>query len=113
MVNYPGLESFHQADLANRQHIGGLHGGMISFEVTGGFDHALNVMNNVKLFTLAESLGATESLITHPASMTHIGMTKEQRQDFGINDGLIRLSIGLESVDDIIQDIKLAIEQKI
>lgn len=112
-VNYPGLESFHQADLASRQHIGGLHGGMISFEVTGGFDHALNVMNSVKLFTLAESLGATESLITHPASMTHIGMTKEQRQAFGIGDGLIRLSIGLESVDDIIQDIKLAIEQKV
>ena len=90
-----------------------MHGGMLSFEVSGGFEHALNVMNSVQLFTLAESLGATESLITHPASMTHVGMTVEQRKNFGIDDGLIRLSIGLENVEDIILDIKQAIEKEV
>ncbi len=110
LVNYPGLESFKQRELAKIQHLNNLHSGMLSFEVVGGFEHALNVMNTVKLFTLAESLGATESLITHPASMTHIGMTVEQRREFGIDDGLIRLSVGLESVQDIINDITQAIE---
>ena len=113
LVNYPGLASFYQSDLASKQHLSGMHGGMLSFEVSGGFEHALNVMNSVQLFTLAESLGATESLITHPASMTHVGMTVEQRKNFGIDDGLIRLSIGLENVEDIILDIKQAIEKEV
>lgn len=111
-INYPGYSKFLQLDLANRQHYKGLHGGMLSFEMVGGYEEAYKVMNSVCLCTLAESLGATESLITHPSSMTHIGMTVEQREKFGIADGLIRLSVGLEDPEDIIADLKQAFESR-
>lgn len=107
-VAYPGLESFPQATLAKRQHL--LHGGLLSFEVRGGVEAGRAVMNNVKLCCLAENLGAVETLITHPATMTHGDVPREQRLATGISDGLIRLSVGLEDPADIIADLKQALE---
>lgn len=108
-VYYPGLKSFAQRELADRQHLGGLHGGMLAFEVSGGYEHALKVMNSVRLCSLAESLGATETIVTHPASMTHVMMSKEQREAIGLTDGLIRFSVGLEDAVDIIADLEQAL----
>ena len=108
-VYYPGLASFAQKELAATQHRGGFHGGMLAFEVVGGYEHALHVMNSVVLCTLAESLGATETIITHPASMTHVMMAAEQRLAIGVSDGLIRFSVGLENPEDIIRDLEQAL----
>lgn len=108
-VYYPGLASFAQKELAATQHRDGFHGGMLAFEVVGGYEHALHVMNNVVLCTLAESLGATETIITHPASMTHVMMAAEQRLAIGVSDGLIRFSVGLEDPEDIIRDLEQAL----
>lgn len=107
-VIYPGLKSFPQYELAILQH-DKYHGGMLAFEVVGGYNNALKVMNSVKLCTLAESLGSLETLITHPASMTHGPIALEQRVKIGITDGLIRLSVGLENPEDIINDLNQAI----
>ena len=82
---------------------------MLAFEVVGGYEHALHVMNSVVLCTLAESLGATETIITHPASMTHVMMAAEQRLAIGVSDGLIRFSVGLEDPEDIIRDLEQAL----
>jgi cystathionine beta-lyase/cystathionine gamma-synthase len=107
-VIYPGLPSFNQHDLAKSQQL--CFGGMLAFEVTGGYKHALHVMNSLKLCALAESLGATESLVTHPASMTHKMLSEEERVKIGIGNGLIRLSVGLENPQDIINDLDLALK---
>jgi len=106
-VFYPGLESFPQYELARRQHRA--HGGMLSFEVTGGTPAALELMKSVKLCALAENLGAAETLITHPASMTHADIPPPTRAALGIPDGLIRLSVGLEDPADIIKDLEQAL----
>jgi cystathionine beta-lyase/cystathionine gamma-synthase len=106
-VFYPGLRSFPQYELACRQHAA--HGGMLSFEVTGGTPAALELMKSVKLCALAENLGAAETLITHPASMTHADIPPETRVELGIPDGLIRLSVGLEDPPDIIADLEQAL----
>ncbi len=106
-VAYPGLESFPQAELAKRQHLG--HGGLVSFEVKGGTPAGIAVMNSVELCSLAESLGAVETLITHPATMTHGDIPLQERERLGIPDGLIRLSVGLESPKDIIADLDRAL----
>jgi len=106
-VFYPGLRSFPQYELACRQH--GAHGGMLSFEVTGGTPAALALMNSVKLCALAENLGAAETLITHPATMTHADIPPATRDALGIPDGLIRLSVGLEDPADIIADLEQAL----
>ncbi len=108
-VSYPGLRSFPQAALAASQHLGG-HGGVVSIEVAGGLEGALGVMNAVRLFSRAESVGAVESLITHSASMTHADVSREQRLAAGLPDGLIRLSVGLEDVGDLIADLEQALE---
>ena len=107
-VIYPGLTSFPQHELAKRQHLG-YHGGMLAFEVVGGYDEAIKVMNSVVLCTLAESLGSLETLITHPASMTHGPIPQQKRIQIGITDGLIRLSVGLEDAEDIIEDLDQAL----
>ncbi len=107
-VYYPGLESFPQYELAKRQMK--LPGAMISFEIKGGVYEGINLMNTVKLCTLAVSLGDAETLIQHPASMTHSPYTPEEREASGISDGLIRLSVGLETVEDIIYDLKIALD---
>lgn len=105
-VLYPGLASFPQRELALRQQKA--HGGLISFEVQGGADAGIAVMNAVKFCYLAENLGAVETLITHPASMTHADVPLEQRRAAGITDGLIRLSVGLEDPQDVIADLQQA-----
>ena len=107
-VAYPFLDSFPQQQLARRQQSSG--GGMLSFEVEGGTEAAIAVMNSVSLCTLAENLGAVESLITHPVSMTHGDVPPEEREAAGISDGLIRLSVGLEHPNDIIRDLEQALE---
>ncbi|MEO8725461.1 MAG: aminotransferase class I/II-fold pyridoxal phosphate-dependent enzyme [Acidobacteriaceae bacterium] len=106
-VHYPGLPSFPQYALAKRQQA--LSGGMLSFELKDGSDAAVRLMNAVKLCSLAENLGAAETLITHPVSMTHGDVPLATRQRTGISDGLVRLSVGLESPHDIIADLAQAL----
>lgn len=107
-VNYPGLKSFPQYELAKKQMR--LPGGMISFELKGGREEGAIVMNNVKLCSLAVSLGDAETLIEHAASMTHSTYTPEELKAAGISEGLVRLSVGLEDADDIIADLKQALD---
>ena len=108
-VKYPGLDSFPQKELAQKQMNG--FGAMISFGLKGGYKAGVSMMNNVHLALLAVSLGGVETLIQHPASMTHAGLTKESREDAGITDGLVRFSVGIESVADIIEDIENALAE--
>lgn len=105
-VRYPGLKSHPHYQVGLKQHKG--HGGMITFEVVGGMEAGKILMNTVKLHQLAVSLGGVESLIQHPASMTHFSMGKEARMAGGITDGLVRLSVGIESVNDLIADLEQA-----
>ncbi|MBV7274451.1 methionine gamma-lyase [Clostridiaceae bacterium UIB06] len=107
-VYYPGLESFEDYELAKKQM--SYPGAMISFELKGGVEEGITVMNNVKLASLAVSLGDAETLIQHPASMTHSPYSPEERLAAGISDGLVRLSVGLENVSDIIADLKQALD---
>ncbi len=108
-VRYPGLKSHPQYEIAQRQHKA--QGGMITFEVKGGFSAGEAFMNSVKLSQLAVSLGGVESLIQHPASMTHASMGKELREEAGITDGLVRISVGIENVEDIIADLEQALDK--
>lgn len=108
-VFYPGLKSHPQYELAKKQQSGS--GGMISFELEGGFEAGQVLMNSVKLCQLAVSLGGVESLIQHPASMTHFSMGKEARMAAEISEGLVRFSVGIENVNDIIKDIEQALEK--
>jgi methionine-gamma-lyase len=107
-VYYPGLESHPQHELAKKQMTG--FGGIVSFEVKGGLEAGRKLMNSVKLCTLAVSLGAAETLIEHPASMTHAIVPKEERLKAGITDSLVRLSVGIEDAEDITADLKQALE---
>jgi cystathionine gamma-lyase len=102
---YPGLASHPQHDLAKQQMCG--FGGMVSFDV-GNVDGAKRIVERVKIFQLAESLGGVESLIGHPASMTHAAVPRELRQEMGLTDSLVRLSVGIEDVDDLIADLDQA-----
>lgn len=108
-VYYPGLEEHPGHEIAKRQMRD--FGGMVSFDlVADSFDAAREVMKNTHFFTLAESLGGVESLIGHPASMTHASIPREQRLSVGLTDSLIRLSVGVEDVDDLIEDLRAALE---
>lgn len=107
-VNYPGLDSHPQHELAKKQMTG--FGGMISFEIQGGIPEVNKFVENLKLFSLAESLGGVESLVSHPAQMTHASIPAEQRKNIGINDNLVRLSVGIEDVEDLIADLKYALD---
>ena len=102
-VHYPGLPSHPQHDLAKRQMDG--FGGMIALELKGGYEAGIAMMNRLRMIRRAVSLGDAESLIQHPASMTHSTYTPEERLEHGISDGLIRLSVGLEDVEDILADL--------
>lgn len=108
-INYPGLKSFKYYDVAKKQMR--LPGAMMAFEVKGGRDAGVKLMNSVKLCTLAVSLGDCETLIQHPASMTHSPYTPEERAASGISEGLVRLSVGLENADDLIEDLKNALDR--
>lgn len=105
-THYPGLPSHPQHDIAMRQM--SAFGGMISIEL-GSLERAVEVTNKLKLFTLAESLGGVESLVCHPVSMTHGSIPKEQRERLGVTDGLIRLSCGIEDVEDLMLDVEQAL----
>jgi methionine-gamma-lyase len=107
-VRYLGLESHPQHELAGRQMSG--PGSMISFELEGGLDAGRALMDHVRLAILAVSLGGVETLIEHPASMTHAGMTPEARRSAGISDGLVRYSVGIEDVEDLIADLEQALQ---
>jgi len=106
-VHYPGLKSHPQHGLAKKQQLG--FGAMMSFELKGGLDAVKTVLDAVDLFSLAESLGGIESLIVHPASMTHAAMSPEAQATAGITGGLLRLSIGLEDADDLIKALDRAL----
>lgn len=107
-VMFPGLPSFNQYELAKQQM--SLFGGMIAFEVRGGIEGGRKMMNALKLITRAVSLGDAETLVEHPASMTHATYTPEERALHGISEGLVRMSVGLETADDIIDDIAQALD---
>jgi methionine-gamma-lyase len=109
IVRFPGLKSHPDFQLALIQHKA--PGGMITFEVEGGLEAGKIIMNSVKLWQLAVSLGGVESLIQHPASMTHFSMGKEAREAAGITDGLVRLSVGIENAVDLIADLDQALEK--
>jgi len=107
-VFYPGLESHPGHEIAKRQMKG--FGGMVSFEIKGGTERVNTFLKRIKVFALAESLGGVASLAEHPATMSHASMPKEHREKVGITDELIRLSVGLENVDDLIEDLRQAFE---
>ncbi|MCS6885275.1 MAG: cystathionine gamma-synthase [Acidobacteriota bacterium] len=107
-VFYPGLEIHPQYELAKRQMSG--FGSMISFDV-GSYEKAAQFLNSVQLCSLAESLGGVESLVCHPASMTHASVPTEERKRLGITDGLVRISVGIEDVEDIIADLSQALDR--
>lgn len=107
-VRYPGLPSHPARDLAKRQMDG--PGALLSLELEGGYEAGQTFMDSVKLMTLAVSLGGIETLIQHPASMTHAGMTQEGRELAGITDGLVRLSIGCENLEDLRNDLMMALD---
>jgi len=106
-VNYPGLPSHPGHDLAKRQMKG--FGAIISFEVKGGYEGGKQVMDRVKIFARAASLGDTRSLIVHSASTSHRAVPRDLRLAGGISDGLVRLSVGVEAVEDLIQDLDQAL----
>jgi len=106
-VIYPGLASHPQHELAKAQMKG--FGGMVSFEIKGGEKAALAFLSRLKLFSLAESLGGVESLAEHPASMTHVSVSAEERKKIGITDSLVRLSVGIEHTGDLIADLGQAL----
>jgi cystathionine beta-lyase/cystathionine gamma-synthase len=107
-VHYPGLASHPQHDLARRQMQG--FGGIVSFEM-GSLERARTVLNSVELMALAESLGGVETLISHPASMTHASVPTDRRQQIGVTDDMIRISVGIEDVDDLKEDLEQALER--
>jgi cystathionine gamma-synthase len=106
-VFYPGLESHLQHELAKRQQRG--FGGMVSFELAGGQAAIEHVLRSPRIFALAESLGGVESLIEHPATMSHASMASEHRLAAGITDSVIRLSVGIEDPDDLVADLRQAL----
>ncbi len=108
-VSYPGLPSHPQHEIARRQMKA--YSGMVSFELKGDVQSGITLMNSVKLCYLAESLGAVETMITHPASMTHASVPREDRLARGLTDSLVRLSVGIEDVEDILADLSQALDQ--
>jgi cystathionine gamma-lyase/cystathionine beta-lyase/cystathionine gamma-lyase/homocysteine desulfhydrase len=107
-VYYPGLPDHPQHELAGRQMLG--FGGMLAFEM-GSLDAARSVLNGVSLMALAESLGGVETLISHPATMTHASIPAERRLAIGITDGLVRISVGIEDIDDLLDDLEQALDR--
>ncbi len=106
-LRYPGLTSHPQHDLAKKQMLG--FGGMITFALKGGLQESRRFLENVKIFSLAESLGGVESLIEHPAIMTHASIPPQTRKQLGIDDSLVRISVGIEDISDLLEDLKTAL----
>jgi cystathionine gamma-synthase len=109
VVYYPGFADHPGHDIAKKQQSG--FGAMLSFEVTGGVNSVKKLFDNLTLFTLAQSLGGVESLISHPQTMTHAGMEEADRLEAGITDSLVRISVGIEDIDDILADLSHGLEQ--
>jgi cystathionine beta-lyase/cystathionine gamma-synthase len=109
-VSYPWLESHPQFELARRQQKNG--GGLIAFEVVGGTQAGIDLLNGLELCSLAENLGAVETLVTHPTTMTHASIPAAERERLGITDGLVRLSVGLEDPADVIRDLDRALNAR-
>jgi cystathionine beta-lyase/cystathionine gamma-synthase len=107
-VHYPGLPSHPQHDLARRQMLG--FGGLVAFEM-GSLERARTVLNSVQLMALAESLGGVETIISHPATMTHASVPLELRRQIGITDDMVRVSVGIEDVDDLKEDLEQALDR--
>jgi cystathionine beta-lyase/cystathionine gamma-synthase len=107
-VNYPGLPTHPQHGLSSRQASG--FGAMVCFEVKGGVDAGKRLMDSIELWSLAENLGSVESLVTHPVTMTHAAVPRDERMAAGITDGLVRLSVGLEDTEDLITALSEALE---
>jgi cystathionine beta-lyase/cystathionine gamma-synthase len=110
MVSYPGLPSHPQHELAKRQMSG--FSGMVSFTLKGGVEAAYAAVRKTEVIQFAESLGGVESLITHPATMTHAAIPREQREARGVTDALMRLSVGIEDKEDLIADLDQAISSR-
>ncbi|QKK03215.1 MAG: cystathionine gamma-synthase [Pseudomonadota bacterium] len=108
-VIYPGLDTHPQKQLATTQMSG--YGGMVSFDIGGDLERARRFLENTRLFALAESLGGVESLVNHPAIMTHGSLPRQRREQLGITDTLIRLSVGIEHIDDLIDDLSTALDR--
>ena len=106
-VKYPFLPSHPQYEIAKKQMKQG--GGLVTVEFKGGFERAKNFINNLKLLTVVANLGDTRTIVTHPASSTHFKMPEEDRLSVGITNGTVRISVGLEHLDDIILDIEQAL----
>jgi len=106
-VYYPGLESSPFHELAKRQMKD--FGGMVAFDIHGGLEAGRRLMDNIEIFTLAVSLGCVDSLIQHPASMTHACVPKDKRERAGINDGLVRVSVGIENAEDLVRALDQAL----
>ncbi|CAJ2513498.1 Uu.00g016170.m01.CDS01 [Anthostomella pinea] len=112
-VNYPGLDSHPHREIAIRQHRDGMGGGMLSFRIKGGRAAAERFCQLTKIYTLAESLGGIESLVELPSAMTHAGIPKDQREDVGVYDDLVRLSSGIEESDDLVRDVQKALDEAV
>lgn len=112
-VNYPGLKSHAQHSIALKQHRNGMGGGMLSFRIRGGQAAAERFCQSTRIFTLAESLGGVESLVELPASMTHMGIPREQREAAGVWDDLVRVSCGVEDAEDLKKDVLQALEKAV
>ena len=112
-INYPGLDSHSQRAIALKQHREGMGGGMLSFRIKGDKETAHKFCQSTRVFTLAESLGGVESLIEVPASMTHAGIPKEEREAAGVFDDLVRVSCGVEDVEDLKADVLQALEKAV
>lgn len=109
-VNYPSLESSQYYNLSKKYLQNNLSSGLLSFEINGGFSEAKKVQDNTKIFSVVVNIGDTKSIITHPASTTHSQLNTKELESCGIKDNLIRLSVGLENIDDLIEDLKNALE---
>lgn len=108
-VYYPGLESHPSHEVAKKQMKG--YGGMMSFDIKGGIEAGKIFMNSVKVFSLATSLGNIDSLVQHSPTMSHFDMSREEREAVGIKDGQVRVSVGIENIDDLIADLEQALEK--
>jgi O-succinylhomoserine sulfhydrylase len=110
-VNYPFLKSFPQYKLAKKQMR--LGGGIVTFDLKGGQKSCMKFINNLQMLSISSNLGDSRTIITHPATTTHSKLTPEERKDINISDGMVRVSVGLEHIDDIINDIQQALEKSI
>jgi methionine-gamma-lyase len=110
-VNYNGLEDHPDYAVAKKQMR--QPGAMLSFELKGGLQGGIDFMNKLQMCVRTVSLGTCDTLLSHPASMTHYGVAKEQREKYGITDGLIRMNVGIENVEDIIRDLEQALDNRL